>query len=260
MNIAIKTHQRPEQLKAFTFAVLQRHGFTLSDVNLFVSGESQLSLYRAKLPSFAGRITMVKEPGVSAAVNAIARFYPEGEPVLHLDDDIEQIQRLESGKLVNCSDFKQTVREGFGLCQSLKCNLWGVYPVRNAFFMSHGMSTGLRFIWAGCYGFISGGENAPLIECKMKDDFERSIKSFLKCGAVLRFNDIVCKTKFIGKKGGTASDAACNEKHVADAHFLKARYPSLVRLHAKRGFGGLDVLLVNPREAKVRSEKILTRV
>lgn len=125
MNIAIKTHQRPEQLKAFTFAVLQRHGFTLSDVNLFVSGESQLSLYRAKLPSFAGRITMVKEPGVSAAVNAIARFYPEGEPVLHLDDDIEQIQRLESGKLVNCSDFKQTVREGFGLCQSLKCNLWG---------------------------------------------------------------------------------------------------------------------------------------
>lgn len=247
MNFAIRTHKRPHILSQKTWSFLRRHGIKTDEIHLFICGEDQAKLYE----SYGGtgaHIHNREAPGIPGAADAVQRHWPVGEWVVHLDDDIEELFELTSDGLRPLLDFRAMCQSAHAEAAASGVDMWGIYPVHNHFFMKQRTAFGLYFIWSGCYGFQSLGEKAPKTSVKHKDDFERSIRSYLRNGAVMRLDNICCKTNW-NAEGGTHSEG--NEKlfreHREAAHQLHSRYPHLVRLRKKKGFGGLDVVLVNHR-------------
>ena len=113
--------------------------------------------------------------------------------------------------------------------------IWGIYPVRNPFFMKNTVTTDLKFIIGALYGFIvrKTPDIEPSLLSEGKEDYEQSILYYKKDGGVLRFNHITIKTKFLAK-GGLGSDRFEINKKAAD--YLKLTYPELVNIfHRKNG-------------------------
>lgn len=246
--IAIKTHKRADVIQEKTLAFLSRCGISTEHVFLFVSTDDQAKLY-ARLPGFRGNIVLCAEPGVSGANNCLRRYFPKGSQVIQLDDDIEEMFKLDAGDKAGMSvdnDLAGLCERGFKLCEEHKTTLWGIYPVCNAFFMKPGHSVGLRFIWGSFNGFISEGKDFPGYQEKVKEDFECSIDIYKRYGSVIRFEDRCVKTKFLTKTGGTGSNPDNIKHHIEAAESLARRFPDLVKLRKKKSFGGVDIRLVEP--------------
>ena len=75
--------------------------------------------------------------------------------------------------------------------------------MHNAFFMKKKVTTDLKFIMGGLYGFVNRKTKSiqPSSKIKEKEDYEQSIKYFIKDGGVVRFNDVSAKTKNHSKGG-----------------------------------------------------------
>ncbi len=245
IRYAIKSHARTDVLKAQTLRVLEAGGVPLDAVHVFVSGAVQRELYERDVGPLGPRVVEVQVPGVMAAVAAIQRYFPEGSNVVHLDDDVRSLVRLEDGVLAELEPGRLAgiVDSAFAECAAAGARLWGIYPVANKMFMGTATTRDLRFVWAGCYGFISDGARAEAPSVEMKDDFERSIRSYVRCGAVVRLNWLAAKTRFFTKAGGTGEDPKRLEAHLRDAHLLASCWPEFCFLAKKKGFGGLDVRL-----------------
>jgi hypothetical protein len=113
--------------------------------------------------------------------------------------------------------------------------MWGIYPVRNPFFMKKKTSKGLSFIIGALHGYIVRHDKSlePSTSSEGKEDYHQSILYYLKDGGVLRFNDVTIKTKFLAK-GGLGQDRF--ERNKKSAKYLQRTYPKLVSIfHRKNG-------------------------
>ncbi len=218
-------------------------GIDPSNICIVVGGQDQKDLYAPLFEEFPGlQMFVMPQAGIQYAVEAVRTMYPPGTRVIHMDDDVEAIEENVGGKLYPAADLNAVFAEGFFSMAAANTELWGLYPVRNAFFMKAENTSDLKFIWAGFYGFISNPDPDLKTSCKMKDDFERSILYFKKFGAVVRLNRFCCKTKFWTTSGGTAGQDL-ERLHLADAEYLANTYPQFATLRKKKGFGGVDVSL-----------------
>lgn len=243
INITIKTHNRVDVLRQKTLKVLLEGGINPAKIWLVVGGEDQFELYKPLALEYPGiTIRTMPKAGIQYAVEEVRTMFAPGVRVIHMDDDVEAIEENVGGKLQPVKDLNAVFQEGFWFMEQNNTELWGLYPVRNAFFMKAENTSDLKFIWAGFYGFVSNPDPDLKTSCKMKDDFERSILYFKKFGAVARLNRFCCKTKFWTTSGGTAGQDR-ERLHLADAEYLANAYPQYATLRKKKGFGGVDVSL-----------------
>jgi hypothetical protein len=123
--------------------------------------------------------------------------------------------------------------EAYQLLKKEHLYIWGVYPVRNAFFMYNTISTDLKFIIGVTFGYINRKLKALVPKAEVKEDIEQSILYYKMDGGVVRFNNIVPKTKF-NAPGGLGTDRA--EMYKIAAEYLKQKYPEIVTIfHRKNG-------------------------
>ena len=118
-----------------------------------------------------------------------------------MDDDIEEINVLHTPtKLFVMKDIPAFFEHTHNILKHEGLFIWGVYPVRNPFFMKQTITTDLRFLIGGMYGFINRrikvSDNAT-----SKEDYELTILHYLRDGGVVRFNNIAFKTKFYANGG-----------------------------------------------------------
>jgi hypothetical protein len=108
-----------------------------------------------------------------------------------------------------------------------KIYIWGIYPVRNPFFMYKETTTDLRFIIGVTFGFIVRHDKdlKMSIKAETKEDYEQTILYFLKDGGVIRFNNVTVKTKF-NAPGGLGTDRFERNKNAAE--YLVKKYPDIV--------------------------------
>ena len=80
------------------------------------------------------------------------------------------------------------------------------------------------------FGFIVRHDRKlePSNESESKEDYEQTILYYKKDGGVLRFNNIVPKTKF-NSPGGLGTDRY--ERNLNAAEYLTKTYPDLVKRH-----------------------------
>jgi hypothetical protein len=125
--------------------------------------------------------------------------------------------------------------------------LWGIHPVPNAYFQRPKISTDLRYIAAGLYGWTSRqGDHSLDVTLEDKEDFERSILYYLADGYVTRLNWISIRTAGYHGAGGMQVTRT-PERVDASARDLAARYPHLCKLNLSKKSGWAEVRLRDAR-------------
>jgi len=170
--------------------------------------------------------------GISNQRRFIVEYFKEGQKVVSLDDDVEKILKKvkeSDTKLQQIRNVDAFFKEAFDRAQKEGCFIWGVYPTANPFFMRGGVTTKLKFIIGGLYGFIVRHDKDLIVsnESAQKEDVHLSILMYIKDGKVLRYNNIGFKTKFHAEGGlGVTKDRIKQNKRAA--MYLQKTYPQFV--------------------------------
>tara|TARA_R110000822_G_scaffold177596_1_gene317580 strand:+ start:769 stop:1521 length:753 start_codon:yes stop_codon:yes gene_type:complete len=247
MKIAIPSYKRADILIKKTLPLLKIYGIEDTEIDIFVATNEEYDIYKEALDNDMNII--VGEVGMGNIRLFMAGYYNEGEEIVYIDDDIEKIERLfiveGKKKIEPIADLRYIIDEGFRLCKSHNMKNWGIYPVHNAFFMSDKVSTDLKYIIGAFYGVINDRECEKRI-VSHGEDYERTIRYYLKYGGVIRFNNITIKTKYFSEGGMSAEFNNERDKHIDEQLYkLKNNFPELMTLSNKKKY--LNPLLKDRR-------------
>ena len=246
MYIAIPTYNRSDVLERKTLSTLLHGGVPASMIYIFVANPSEYNIYKEVIPKHMYHEIIIGKLGIANQRNFIRNFFKEGSEVVSIDDDIEGLYKLVQQKLVKMTKVFSFFESAFTKLKKQNLYLWGIYPVRNPFYMKPSTSNKLSFIIGALHGYIVRHDPELITSSaiKVKEDYEQSILYFKKDGGVLRFNDVTIKTKFLAK-GGVGEYRF--ERNQLSADFLQKKYPSLVTIfHRKNGMA----------EIRLRTRKI----
>lgn len=137
----------------------------------------------------------------------------------------------------------------FKKCKLENINLWGIYPVENAWFMSPKSTTDLRFIVGPCFGIINRHDSRLKLTLDEKENVERTLQYWSLDGKVLRLNNITLRTQYYKTPGGMQHSLekrdARKEHAMKSAEILHKRYPKLTKIYLGKKSGHPEIKLIN---------------
>ena len=240
-KIVIPTYERTKVLIKKTLKVLEDSKIDPRLVYIFVDDKAQKIKYEQALENNKyNRNIIIGKRGLTNISNFIVDYFPTGERLVAMDDDITGLYKLDNqNKLKRVNNFKQILHKGFKLLEEKKLQLFGFYPVANAYFMQTkkvqpgGINTGLSFIYGAFYGFINDKSLRFYKSTQYKNDYHYSILSYLKYGGVLRFDKLTFKSTIYAKGGNNAAGRTIEKENECAAR-LQKKYPDLVTFHTKK--------------------------
>jgi hypothetical protein len=217
---------------------LKEGGVPKSRIYLFVANKDEAAMYEEAVDPHLYNKIIIGKKGIANQRKFISKWFNEGQYIISIDDDVEELQILSKSsnqglkKITHVADFFQ---EAYHLLKKEKLFIWGIYPVRNAFFMKPNITTDLRFIIGVLFGYINRHNKKlePSTRAESKEDYEQTILYYKMDGGILRFNYITPKTKF-NATGGLGKDRQKMNRDAA--HYLKQTYPEIITIfHRENG-------------------------
>jgi len=234
--VAIPSYKRQDVLIKKSLKTLKEGGVSASKIHIFVANEEEREIYEKSVPKELYGKIVVGVKGITNQRKFIVKHFPENKYVVSIDDDVEQIEKMDGPtKLLKVRNVDKFFRDAYDDLKKNGLYIWGIYPVRNPFFMKPKVTTDLKFIIGVLRGTINrhSKDIEPSEGAEGKEDYEQSILYFKKDGGVLRYNNITTKTKFHAE-GGLGKDR--QEMNKKAAEYLKKTYPDLVTVfHRKNG-------------------------
>jgi hypothetical protein len=245
--VAIPTYNRVNEVINKSLKTLKDGGVSKNKIFLFVANKQQYELYKNDVPTNLYNTIIIGKKGITNQRIFISQYFKKGQYVISMDDDVEEFEILKNDKLIKLKDIDNFFLYAYNLMRYENLFIWGIYPVRNAFFMYNKITFDLRFIIGVAFGFIVR-DNAPLkmsINAETKEDYEQTILYYKIDGGVIRFNNITVKTKF-NAPGGLGTDRY--ERNKKAAEYLVKKYPNIV-IRNDRKNGTPEVKLIKlPRK------------
>lgn len=300
--VAIPTYKRPELIARATLWVLFSANIPGLRVSIFLANINERQQYikilqdpiastsrlEAILPKYIspkqisryakwllGINIVVGHKGLAKQRNFIRKWYPSGQAILSMDDDVHKVKRLKVSasspndrskwKLVNViAGLDELIQSAFRKTRDVGGYLWGVYPVDNAYFMSPNSSAELKFIVGPMFGIINRPELAQQLDVTMdeKEDMERTLRHWQQDGVIVRLNYVTIQTAYFNNIGGMQASLATpleyrkKEAQIA-ATQLHNMFPHLTRIYNRTGGprkGWTEIRLTGNKPAK-RTQK-----
>lgn len=205
-KFVIPSHDRLDTIKEKTLFTLDKYDIPKKDIYIFVAEECYDD-YKNNLDNKYNIIKSIE--GVSNNRMFISNYFENGEKIVSLDDDISAINLLndksKSLNEVTPIGFKLLLDHMFNCLKKEKCNLAGIYPVNNSFFMKEGYTQKLTFCIGQFRCFIND-RWCELRQFNLLEDYETTMRYFLKYNKVLRFNYVSVKANYLTGKGGMNSN------------------------------------------------------
>jgi hypothetical protein len=231
--VAIPTYNRYDVLEHKTLKTLMEGGVNKNRIYLFVANQEQYRFYEEAIPKSMYKAIVIGKKGITNQRIFIANYFDEGQYVISMDDDVEEFQMLRGDKLVKLGNVAGFFENAYKLLKTNKLYIWGIYPVRNPFFMYNEITMDLRFLIGVTFGFITRHDRRlrPSINAETKEDYEQTILYYKMDGGVLRFNNITAKTKF-NAPGGLGTDRY--ERNKSAAEYLFKTYPDIITVFQRK--------------------------
>lgn len=237
-RIAIPSYNRSVELGKRTLKMLDNYGFDKDIIDIFVNTDDDFNKYTELYPDY-NIIKGVK--GLKEIREFIFNYYADGEHILCIDDDIDDIL-MKNPKEWEASSYydekinlKQEIDFAFNELEEHNCGLWGVYPVKNHFFMKNNVSYDLKFCSGGFFG-VRIDKDCLKLNVSQFDDYERCIRYFKKYGKIIRLNYLTMDTKIGVNKGGMNDDKqARKDMWDRDLSILMGKYYDYVNVKKKKG-------------------------
>lgn len=225
--IAIPTYNRVHEVTNKTLATLKEGGVSKNKIYLFVANKQQYDLYEKNVPKNLYNNIIIGKKGITNQRIFISQYFKEGQYIISMDDDVEELEFLKGEKLVRLKDINNFFINAYKLMKKEQLFIWGIYPVRNPFFMYNELTFDLRFIIGVTFGFIVRHDKKLKMStnAETKEDYEQTILYYKMDGGVIRFNNITAKTKF-NSPGGLGTDRF--ERNNKAAEYLVKKYPDIV--------------------------------
>lgn len=235
-RVAIPSYKRAEMLGKKTLAFLSEHNVDPSLIDIFVADEEEEKEYREKLSADRYSRIIVGRKGIARQRTFIQQFYPLGQKVWSLDDDIRGVVCLRENL-----DLMEFVSQMFDLCEREKVNLWGIYPAGSKMYLKNEIKKGVIYIVACFCGFINQKDlEYPPVDTK--EDWWSTLERCRIDGAVLRCNWIAPKTTYWLKTGGLA-ETRTHELEKVHSATVAAMFPQYTEGWFLRRNGHPDVKL-----------------
>jgi hypothetical protein len=228
--VAIPSYNRADVITPKTLNTLKRGKIEPYRIYIFVANKTQRDLYESQVPKELYREIVIGKKGITNQRKFISAYFPENQYIISIDDDVEEVLKLKgTDQLTKVHNLDTLFHKAYELLKKNGLFLWGIYPVRNAFFMKPTITTDLRFIIGVLHGYINRHLRClrPSNSSETKEDYEQSILFYRKDGGVLRFNNLTTKTKF-HSEGGLGTDRFERNKLAAD--YLQKTYPHIVTI------------------------------
>lgn len=228
--VAIPTYNREDVISDKTLNTLLEGNVPKSRIYLFVANKQQEKLYEEAVPKSMYNKIIVGKLGITNQRKFISKYFPENQYIVSMDDDVEELLMMKNPeKLVKVHDLDKFFKDAYKELKKEKLFIWGIYPVRNPFFMKKKISTDLKFIIGVLFGYINRRSKKlePSSNAETKEDYEQSILYYKMDGGVLRYNYITPKTKF-NAVGGLGTDRFERNKNAAE--YLKKTYPDIITI------------------------------
>jgi len=275
--IAIPSKGRPQLLLKKTYEkIIDNYKLDYKKIYIFVSSKEDLKDYAKNIPKHKYKKIVLSPQGLTETFNYIGEYFPEGQKILLLQDDVtafyELTKKNKKIKLGHIKKLKPLIRRVFRGLDKTGLSLAGFYPVANETWMdkSKEVTTNLCFIFdpVRCYINRKAIKLTTRFNGKRstKQDIENSILNYINDGGVLRFNKYSFETQYSppGTEGGFGQRTNKEELNVAkgiidryplfaDLKFSKKGQPN-VRLvdktklkKNKKLFADLDRTLIKPQ-------------
>jgi hypothetical protein len=244
--VAIPTYRRRTALASKTLPLLLARGVDPQRITIVVADLAEADSYRAVLlPGTYGRIS-VASVTLRSARHHIAALYPDGTPVVQIDDDVSDVvEAVDKKTLRPVPNLDRMFRDAFTTAADKSCYLWGVAPVPNAFYLNPGKaSAGLKFCIGTLFGWWSRGPHhtTQRLYLDEKEDYERTLRFYDHDGQVLRLDGVSIKTRHYEEPGGMQEYRTVQDSHFAAA-YLQSQWPQYVHINTKRTGPRTEILL-----------------
>ena len=253
-KIAIPSYKRPETIKKKTLKVLESYNIDPSRITIFVADESEYEAYKFSLKDTPYQNIVVGVPTIGAQRNFIERWYPEGTKLMMFDDDIEEVQKKISeqklGRIDNLEE--EVIIKGFEECKKFGAKTFGIYAASNAYFMKERVYTKLCYIIASMFGVIVEHHDDLIRVTNHGEDYEYSIRQYVRNGAVVRFDNYTVKSNYYKEDGGLQTIRT--KEYVHDSiKKIAEMYPDLCTMYIRETTGMAELRLKDNRKEATAS-------
>ena len=244
--IAIPSYNRSKELNNKTLNLLNNYSIDKNKINIFVANEEEEIIYKNNLNVDYYNKIIVGELGIRNQRIFISKYYPEGERIVSMDDDITGIiEFIKKNETKNVENLNELINYFFSNCILNNSFLFGVYPTPNPYWMNDKIHKNLKFIIGVFHGYINRKDDElyPDEKCIVKEDLEQSILFYKKDKIILRFDKFCFLTKF-NAPGGLGTDRFEMNKQAQD--YLVKTYPDICHRKFKKS-GMPEIRLTQPK-------------
>jgi hypothetical protein len=233
----------PSKGRSSNVSTISELGIDNHDVTIVVNTKKEAEEYTRH---YMCEILVSNVEGITLNRNWILDHFGLGKRIITLCDDVKGLFRL-NGKNVYKLDsrcFYRMCNSGFEDCEKYGTKLWGVYPIKNHFFMSESLSPNNFII--GTFSGIIISDIRMDNQMILKEDYDFTIKHILKYKKVLRYNYYAVEASHYKNKGGCV-DYRNDSAERQSINRLLELYPNYVRENPKRPN---EILLTFRKERK----------
>ncbi len=254
--IAIPSYNRAETLKNKTLSTLQKYHIPSSKIFIFVANKEEEYIYKKTLKANDYHKIIIGKPGLAPVRNFITDYFPVGKKLILMDDDVSGFIEYDEKEKRHERPLRSLIKiieKGFSEAEKNGASLWGIYPIANGFFMKPTVSSDLKFIVGTFCGVFNQGTKGPKgikLETGEKDDYIRTIKAYIRDGAVVRLNFIAPKTAYYKEPGGLQSDSNRLKRQEDAVDWLVKKYPEYVKRNPNRKSGFPEIRLIKQKSDK----------
>jgi hypothetical protein len=246
--IAIPSYQRATTLRDKTLTLLAASHVPADWITVFVADSAEYATYRQVLRPETYGALVIGRPTLCGARGFIQTYYPEGTPVVNIDDDVTGLLQAPTPKrLQPLPDVVGFCEEAFRITRQCHLGLWGVYPVANAYFLKSTVTTDLRYIVGAFWGVIATHDPRVTVTLEDKEDFERTIQFYLRDGGVVRCNAVAVQTNYYKEPGGMQVTRTPARVHTSALALLN-RYPLLCQWNTGKKSSHAEIRLKDRRQ------------
>ena len=185
--IACRSYKRANVFPHKTYRMLAHNGLT-DRLYIFVANQEEKDLYEQSLKGLPYKKIIVGEKGGANATRAICRYFPVGQRILFVDDDLSRFFTFsEDGTFTkDAKNLNKYVEDGFETIDKYNLGAFTFSFLSNKFYLKGKPFKEFRpFMLAG--NFFGARNDPPMITTKLShnDDAVRSVRYFEHYGGVL---------------------------------------------------------------------------
>ena len=262
-KIVIPSYNRSNYILKATLSICSYYNIPFNLIYIFIVDDPlQIDTYTKSLENYDGIHIIYGPLGLKNMRNFITNYFDENTPLLCMDDDIIALYKLYEDTTIHDTnksahwklkemtpiEFYNWTFEAYNIMINKNLRLFGIYPVKNGFFMKDlpSITYDKRF----CVGTFWGILNTKAIQITLeeKEDMERSILYTIHDGGVLRFNNITLLTKYYKTPGGMQTHQTHRDRinnSIISSNVLYNKYPTICKLYTSKKNGMCEIRFKN---------------